>query len=275
MSQRKQVGTPPYLPLYVKDYEARAAHLTMEEDGAYMRLLRLCWMSPGCSIPDDEAWIRRRMRATDQQMKDVILPLIEEFMKRKKGRIVQENLLESFSKYSDTISARKKSGKKGGVAKALKNRGSGDEFASDLPVAKSKQNLANHNHNHNHKDNNLIEPDSSKINTELNSETQNLALPDGDDGEKSPPPPHPSKYAFEGFRVRLTHDDYGRWKRAYKKLDLDAALQNRDDWYRGGGGQEKNHNWFQATSNWLANQNAKAAKEKQEERQYHGYEGFA
>ena len=31
----------PYFPLHVADYEAKTAHLTIEEDGAYMRLLRL------------------------------------------------------------------------------------------------------------------------------------------------------------------------------------------------------------------------------------------
>lgn len=32
----------PYFPLYVDDYEADTPHLTLEEDGAFSRLLRLC-----------------------------------------------------------------------------------------------------------------------------------------------------------------------------------------------------------------------------------------
>ena len=72
----------PTLPLFVDDYEAATAHLTLEEDGAYMRLLRLCWRTPGCSIPDDHAWIRRRMRATEEQYETVIKPLIKEFFVR-------------------------------------------------------------------------------------------------------------------------------------------------------------------------------------------------
>jgi uncharacterized protein YdaU (DUF1376 family) len=50
----------PYFPMYPSDFEAKTSHLTLLEDGAYNRLLRLCWMTPGCSIPADEAWIMRR-----------------------------------------------------------------------------------------------------------------------------------------------------------------------------------------------------------------------
>ena len=31
----------PYLPLYVNDFEGDTAHLSLEEDGAYNRLIRL------------------------------------------------------------------------------------------------------------------------------------------------------------------------------------------------------------------------------------------
>ena len=37
----------PYFPLYIADYDSKTAHLTLEEDGAYLRLLRLCWRTPG------------------------------------------------------------------------------------------------------------------------------------------------------------------------------------------------------------------------------------
>jgi len=52
----------PYFPMFPTDFEADTSHLTLAEDGAYNRLLRLVWMSPGCSLPDDDAWILRRMR---------------------------------------------------------------------------------------------------------------------------------------------------------------------------------------------------------------------
>lgn len=85
----------PYYPMYPADFEADTSHLTLEEDGAYNRLLRLCWMTPGCSLPDDPAWIARRMRLTISEYERVVEPLISEFFRRKGGRI-SSPLLEKF-----------------------------------------------------------------------------------------------------------------------------------------------------------------------------------
>lgn len=77
----------PYFPMYPADFEAKTSHLTLEEDGAYNRLLRLCWMTPGCSLPDDAAWIARRMRVSSADFDRVVRPLLDEFFKREKGRV--------------------------------------------------------------------------------------------------------------------------------------------------------------------------------------------
>jgi len=73
----------PYMELYVDDYDAATMHLTFEEDGIYNRLLRLCWRTPRCSIPNDEIWICRRMRSTEW---DKIKLILCEFFKRYRGR---------------------------------------------------------------------------------------------------------------------------------------------------------------------------------------------
>lgn len=75
----------PYLPLFIDDYEAATAHLSLLEDGAYNRLLRLCWRSPGCKIPGDEAWVMRKMRATTKAEIDAIKSVLGEFFTRKDG----------------------------------------------------------------------------------------------------------------------------------------------------------------------------------------------
>ncbi|MGH3055781.1 MAG: DUF1376 domain-containing protein, partial [Gaiellaceae bacterium] len=46
----------PFLPLWIAKYEAKTSHLSFAEDGAYMRLLRLCWVTPGGTLPADDAW---------------------------------------------------------------------------------------------------------------------------------------------------------------------------------------------------------------------------
>jgi len=119
----------PYIPFYIDDYEAATAHLTAEEDGIYFRLIRLCWRTPGCSVPNDEAWIKRRLRVSDAQYNDIVKMIIEDYFKTKKGRIYQKRLQEEFAKAKSKFESRSEAGKKGGKAKALKNneKGSSDD----------------------------------------------------------------------------------------------------------------------------------------------------
>jgi len=108
--------------MYPSDFEAKTSHLTLEEDGAYNRLLRLMWMTPGCSLPDDDAWVARRMRVSTTDFHRVILPIIAEFMVRKGGRIVSPRLREEFEKADVTYKLRSEAGKKGGRPKAIDNK---------------------------------------------------------------------------------------------------------------------------------------------------------
>lgn len=84
----------PYFPMFPSDFEAKTSHLTLEEDGAYNRLLRLSWMTPGCSLPDDPAWIARRMRVDMATFERVVAPIISEFMVREDGRVISPMLLD-------------------------------------------------------------------------------------------------------------------------------------------------------------------------------------
>lgn len=84
----------PYFPMYPTDFEAKTSHLTLEEDGAYNRLMRLMWMTPGCSLPNDDRWIMRRMRVDQDTFDRVVRTIIDEFLVRKKGRIFSPELNE-------------------------------------------------------------------------------------------------------------------------------------------------------------------------------------
>jgi uncharacterized protein YdaU (DUF1376 family) len=108
------------MPLFVDDYEGATTHLTLEEDGAYMRLLRLCWRTPRCTIPDDADWIMRRLRIDRQTYDRLVAPLINEFFKRARGRIFQKRLLQEFVYAVERQKKRSEAGKRGGSAKAQK-----------------------------------------------------------------------------------------------------------------------------------------------------------
>jgi uncharacterized protein YdaU (DUF1376 family) len=112
----------PYLPLYIDDYEAGTAHLSLLEDGAYSRLLRLCWRTPGCKIPSDEAWIFRKLRATTEAEHQAIRSVIAEFFKTSRGTIFSPRLLKVHVQVSVSHLRRKEAGKTGGKAKAQKTK---------------------------------------------------------------------------------------------------------------------------------------------------------
>lgn len=103
----------PYIPLYVDDYEAATAHLTIEEDGAYNRLLRLCWRTPGCSVPDDPKWIMRKMRVSADDYYRVVEPIIDEFFTRGMGRVFQARLQLEQQRAESTHQKKSDAGKKG------------------------------------------------------------------------------------------------------------------------------------------------------------------
>lgn len=127
----------PYLPLYINDYEGDTAHLSLEEDGAYSRLIRLCWRTSGCSVPNDPAWIMKRMRANENEYNDIIKPVITEYFTIKNGRVFQKRLQQEFDKVSAKIKAQKLNGKKGGVAKALNSKEKASSESTISPLAKS------------------------------------------------------------------------------------------------------------------------------------------
>lgn len=110
-----------YFNLYPTDFEADTSHLTLEEDGAYNRLLRLCWMTQGCSLPDDDAWIMRRMRVDEETFTRVVKVVLDEFFVRRSGRVSNARLAREFSTTSEAHKKRVLAGKMGGEAKALKS----------------------------------------------------------------------------------------------------------------------------------------------------------
>jgi len=126
--------THPYLPLYVDDFEAATAHLTIEEDGVYNRLLRLCWRTPGCSIPNEPTWIARKIRLSADDFERVAKPVIEEFFKVQRGRLIQKRLKEEYDNISRKKSARKKAGSAGGSQKALNAKENPPSNATVLPA---------------------------------------------------------------------------------------------------------------------------------------------
>lgn len=137
----------PYYRFYPADFEADTSHLTLAEDGAYNRLLRLCWLTPGCSLPDDEAWIFRRCRAHTEDDKQAVLTVLNEFFRRENQRVFNPRLNTEFEHVQTRRQTCSKNGQKGGRPKgALKTK---EKERSD-GLKKEKLKKANQNQNQNH-----------------------------------------------------------------------------------------------------------------------------
>lgn len=108
----------PYFRFYPTDYDADTSHLTMLEDGAYSRLLRVCWMTPGCSIPDDEAWIFRRLRVRGDDEKQAIRSVVNEFFQKSEGRILNDRLTREFEQAVERQELASENGKKSASKKS-------------------------------------------------------------------------------------------------------------------------------------------------------------
>ena len=59
---------------------------------------------------------------------------------------------------------------------------------------------------------------------------------------------HEAKYRFNGRYVRLTQEDFDRWKCVFSRLDLDAECQAYDDFLASEKGADRRKNWFAALS---------------------------
>lgn len=123
----------PVLPLWVTKYEGNTAHLTLEEDGAYTRLLRLLWRTPGCSIPTDAGWIMRHMRVDQTMFERVVQPILTEFFEIVSGRWHSQKLTEVYQDADAKTKRRQAAGSKGGKAKALKTQEPTSSNATALP----------------------------------------------------------------------------------------------------------------------------------------------
>lgn len=138
----------PKMPLFIDDYDAATAHLSLEEDGAYLRLLRICWRMPRCTIPNDPEWIRRKMRVDKKTYDRVVAPIIKEFFRRNRGRLYQKRLMSEFVYVDEVSSARSMAGKKGGTNSALKKREKRSSKATGLLPANGQQKASTHTHTH-------------------------------------------------------------------------------------------------------------------------------
>lgn len=114
----------PYMPLYPSDFLADTSRLTSQQIGIYFRMIMLCWNRTRCNLPNDVDWIADHIvtRKDDEQsvLADIEI-VINQFWTVKKGHLINPRLYSEWVKASEKHKSRKQAGKKGGLAKSLKN----------------------------------------------------------------------------------------------------------------------------------------------------------
>mgnify|MGYP003148400954 CR=1 FL=1 len=133
----------PFMPLWTDAYLADTDHLSFEQHGIYLKLLMLIWRTPGCQVPNDQAWIERRMRLSSGQFENLLKPLLEEYLDNTGNYITSKRLQREFEyaqEKSQKQSARAKSRwlKEKGVSPGNANTMRVNETPPDLDDSQKK-----------------------------------------------------------------------------------------------------------------------------------------
>ena len=215
---------------YSDDWLAGTVELTLEEEGAFIRICALIY-SKGRPIPDDDRWLSSMFRVSTRKWQTLRQALIEkEKITISDGLIHQERCRKELEKGANIARKRAESGAKG-------RRKLAEQSAKAL-----------------------TDNDTGQASGQANTHARATPSP-----SPSPSPTTSKKngdYAFDGVVIRLNWRDFTRWAEAYQAIpDLRALLQSRDDWLASIPEDER-RNWFISTSNYLAKQNTRALAER-------------
>jgi uncharacterized protein YdaU (DUF1376 family) len=86
----------PGLMLWTDSWVADTVHLSRDVRGAYMDLIIKMWRTPGCRVPNDDAWLARHMLMTADEVVEVLRPIIKEFCQMDGNWIFQKRLQKEF-----------------------------------------------------------------------------------------------------------------------------------------------------------------------------------
>jgi uncharacterized protein YdaU (DUF1376 family) len=86
----------PGLMLWTDAWVADTHHLSRDVRGAYMDLIIKMWRTPGCRVPNDDAWLARHMLMTADEVVEVLRPIIREFCQTDGNWIFQKRLQKEF-----------------------------------------------------------------------------------------------------------------------------------------------------------------------------------
>lgn len=130
----------PYMQFYPADYLADTMMMSLDEHGAYLKLLMCMWRAGGW-IDDDDKKIAMMLGVTPARWKK-IRGSIDHFFIKKDAKISQKRLLSEREIAQENRAKKVENGRKGGEAKALKNKETGLASATNSLENNSSKPLA-------------------------------------------------------------------------------------------------------------------------------------
>lgn len=230
----------PWMPLYIADYLADTSHLRALESGGYLHLIMHYWQHGG--VPNDDRKLAAIARMTDREWKRHKSTISEFFDQQWRHKRIEAEL----AKAADISSKRSASAKQKHSNSPAIDPANAEQLDTHARA-------------------------SSPSPSQRKEDTADAVS--SSDGEETPPSPAPNRYAFESGVIRLTDEDFNKWKLAYTHLDLAAELLALTEW------ASTQPKWYFAVSGALAKRNreAKAAAQRAQSEQsgfkWNGIEG--
>lgn len=128
------------MPLYTDAYLADTTHLTLEEHGAYCKLLITMWRNGGW-LPSADEKVARFLGVSIKKWQK-LKPVLQDFFHHDGDTFTQKKLQKIFAANKQRAEKNADNGSKGGKAKALKNNSSGLANATKSPPISPPQNCS-------------------------------------------------------------------------------------------------------------------------------------
>lgn len=125
------MSSRPFMQLYVADYLGDTMHLSCEQHGGYMLLLMTMWQNGG-TLPNDHKKLARICRVTPAKFKGIAVDVLPYFTESG-AHLTHNRLTKEIEKLNKNSAKNSENGRKGGLAKSLKNNKS--------PVANASHSL--------------------------------------------------------------------------------------------------------------------------------------
>ncbi len=208
----------PFMPLFCDAYLGDTMHLSLEEHGAYLKLLMITWRNNGQALPDNDARLARMLGVTLDRWRRKLRPVLIGFFDLSDGSWRQPRLEKQWKQSQNFIAEQRDKAKRRWADKPLKNKDVDDAAAlvRDMPDG--------------------CPPTPEEAGSRI---------------ETSPEKTKPAKtaqaplYAFVGKVIRLKSKDFEAWRTAYHDIpDLTADLVTLDAYYDAELTGDNRRKWF-------------------------------